>query len=265
MTNDTLFSVEDDIVLVSGGSRGIGRAIAAGFAERGARVIITGRDESSLKDTARAISTAGREVTAVRCDVADADSIRHAVESVLDEHGHVDTLINVAGVNKRLPAENYTPEEYDFIVDINLRGAFLMSQEVGRHMIARRKGTQINIDSLNTYAPLKQVLPYAMSKAGMLMMVRGLALEWGKCGIRVNGIAPGFILTDLTRKLWSDATMQAWGRENTPLERLGQVEDLVGAAIYLASPASAFMTGQTLRVDGGISAGIAWPIEKAVL
>ena len=127
-------------------------------------------------------------------------------------------------------------------------------------MIARRRGIQINIDSLNTYAPLKHVVPYAISKAGMGMMTRGLALEWGQYGIRVNGIAPGFILTDLTRKLWSRPDMQAWNEENTPLKRLGTVEDLVGAAIFLASPASAFMTGQTLRLDGGVSSGILWPI-----
>ncbi len=262
---DALFSVQDDITLISGGSRGIGRELARGFAERGARVIITGRDEATLAAAAAQISPAGGEVRALVCDVADAGSIKRCVDDVIAEFGHIDTLVNVAGVNKRQPAETFSPQEFDFILDINLRGAFFMSQEAGRHMIARRRGVQINVDSVNSYAPLKNIVPYAMSKAGMLTMIRGLALEWGHHGIRVNGIAPGFILTDLTRKLWSDETMQAWGRENTPLERLGEVGDLVGAAIYLASPASAFMTGQTLRVDGGLSAGIAWPIEKATL
>lgn len=260
---DNLFTVQDDVVLVSGASRGIGRAIAAGFAGRGARVIITGREEDTVTRSAREISTGTHAATGVVCDVAHSDSIRQCVGRVIDEFGYVDTLINVAGVNRRMPSENYAVQEYDFIVDINQRGAFLMSQAVGRHMIERRKGIQINVDSLNTYAPLIHVLPYAMSKAGMLMMTRGLALEWGRYGIRVNAIAPGFILTDLTRKLWSDPTMQAWGFDNTPLGRLGEVDDLVGAALYLASPASAFMTGQTLRVDGGVSAGISWPIEKA--
>ncbi len=262
---DALFSVQDDVILISGGSRGIGRELAKGFAERGACVIITGRDEATLAATAAEISPAGTEVRTAVCDVADAGSIKRCVDEVIAEFGHIDTLLNVAGVNKRQPAETFSPQEFDFILDINLRGAFFMSQEAGRHMIARRRGVQINVDSVNTYAPLKNIVPYAMSKAGMLTMIRGLALEWGHHGIRVNGIAPGFILTDLTRRLWSDATMQAWGRENTPLERLGEVDDLIGAAIYLASPASAFMTGQTLRVDGGLSAGIAWPIEKATL
>jgi NAD(P)-dependent dehydrogenase (short-subunit alcohol dehydrogenase family) len=167
----------------------------------------------------------------------------------------------VAGVNQRKRAETFTPEEFDRILNVNLRGLFFLSQAVGRHMISRRAGVIINIDSLNTYAPLLGVLPYAISKAGVSMLTRGLAAEWGQHGIRVNALAPGFILTDMTNKLWSNPTMQAWGHANTPLKRLGQVNDLVGTAIYLASPASAFMTGQVLYVDGGMSAGKMWPIE----
>ncbi len=153
-----------------------------------------------------------------------------------------------------------TEEDYDFILDINLKGAFLIAQAVGRQMIAQESGTIINVDSLNTYAPLKGVAPYAMSKAGLVMMTRSLAAEWGEHGVRVNTIAPGFILTDMTNALWSDPVMQEWGLANTPLRRLGEVEDLVGAAVFLAAEASAFMTGQVVRVDGGFSAGLLWPI-----
>ncbi len=260
MTDD-LFSVSGQVVLVSGGSRGIGYELARAFAARDAKVVITGRDEETLTGAAESLSQAGAPVTPIACDVADPDAIRCCADTVMSEFGRIDTLINVAGVNKRQAAENFSVEEYDFIIDINLKGAFLMSQEVGKRMIEQQSGTQINIDSLNTYAPLKGVLPYAMSKAGMKMMTRGLALEWGRYGIRVNSLAPGFTLTDMTRKLWSDPKMQKWGKENTPLERLAEVEDMVGTAIFLASKASAYMTGQTLYVDGGISAGIAWPME----
>jgi NAD(P)-dependent dehydrogenase (short-subunit alcohol dehydrogenase family) len=128
-------------------------------------------------------------------------------------------------------------------------------------MLERKQGNQINITSLNNDRPLKGVMPYAMSKAGLGHLTRSLALEWGSRGIRVNAIAPGFILTDLTQKLWSQPKMQEWGLTNTPLRRLGQVSDLVGAAIFLASPASAFMTGQTLFVDGGFGCGLNWPID----
>jgi NAD(P)-dependent dehydrogenase (short-subunit alcohol dehydrogenase family) len=258
---DELFSVAGQVVLVSGGSRGIGRALAEGFAQRGARVIITGRDQANLETTAAELSTGEFSVRPLVCDVADAASVERLVETVVGEYDRIDTLLNVAGVNNRKRAETFTPEEFDFILDINLKGSFLLAQHVGRRMIARGQGGQIiNIDSLNTHAPLKGVLPYAMSKAGVSMMTRGLATEWGAHGIRVNALAPGFILTDLTRKLWSDPTMQAWGRANTPLGRIGQVEDMIGTAIFLASPASKFMTGQVVYVDGGFSAGIMWPI-----
>jgi gluconate 5-dehydrogenase len=261
---DELFSVAESVTLVSGGSRGIGKELARGFAERGANVIITGRDASTLEATARELSSAESEVHPITCDVSSPDQIQKLVETVVDEFGRIDTLLNVAGVNKRQRAESFTVEEYDFILDINLRGAFLLATSVGRRMIAQQSGVQINIDSLNTYAPLKGVTPYAMSKGGLSIMTRGLATEWGEFGVRVNAIAPGFILTDLTQKLWSNPTMHEWGKQNTPLGRLGEVEDMIGAAIFLASEASAFMTGQVIYVDGGFSAGLCWPIDLDV-
>jgi gluconate 5-dehydrogenase len=258
---DHLFSVADQVVLVSGGSRGIGRALAEGFAERGARTIVSGREQATLDQTAREISKGAYPARAIVCDVAKPDDISRLVGEVLREHGRIDTLVSVAGVNKRMKVESYTPEELDWILDINLRGAFLLAQCVGRHMIGRRSGSIINIDSLNTYAPLKGVTPYAMSKAGVSMMTRGMATEWGPHGVRVNAIAPGFFPTDLSKKLWAQDKMRIWGETNTPLGRLGDVRDLVGSAIYLASPAARFVTGQVLRVDGGVSAGISWPID----
>lgn len=257
-----MFSVEDQVVLVSGGSRGIGKAIATGFASHGAKVVITGRQPETLAETAKEISTGKHPVTIIVSDVGQAEKAGDVVAEVVGQHGRVDSLINVAGVNIRKRAETYTPEEYDYITNINLRGAFFLAQAVGNHMIARGGGgTIINIESLNTFSPLRGVLPYAMSKAGMGMMTRGLAAEWGPHGIRVNSLAPGFVLTDLTQKLWSDPKMQAWGIPNTPLRRIGVPEDMVGTAIFLASPASAFMTGQILYVDGGFTAGTNWPID----
>lgn len=258
---DMLFSVADQVVLVSGGSRGIGRALAEGFARRGAQVVITGREVETLQTTGDAISTGEKPVVPIVSDVAKVDDSQRLVKEVVERFGRIDSLINVAGVNKRKKVETFTPDEYDFILDINLRGLFFLSQEVGKQMIAKKSGTIINIDSLNTNSPLKGVLPYAMSKAGVSMLTRGMAAEWGEHGVRVNGIAPGFILTDMTNKLWSNPKMQAWNKSVCPLQRLGNVEDLIGTAIYLASKASSFMTGQTLYVDGGMSAGTLWPIE----
>ena len=259
--NDDLFSVAGQVVLVSGASRGIGRALAAGFAQRGATVVITGREQATLDDTARAICPPGGTVRPLVCDVADAQAIDRLAQTVCADFGRIDTLINVAGVNRRILAERLTEADYDFIMDINLKGPFLLSLAVGRHMLERRQGNQINIGSLNEDRPLKGVAPYAMSKAGMGHMTRALALEWGGRGVRVNAIAPGFVLTDLTRKLWSQPAMQEWGLANTPLRRLGQPEDMVGTAVFLASAAAAFLTGQILFVDGGFSAGLFWPID----
>ena len=255
---DTLFDITDQVVLISGGSRGIGLELAAGFAERGAKVVITGRGEASLAEACDSIKT--NPPTWVTCDVADADAITACVAETVDRHGRIDTLINCAGINKRMPATDYTAAEFDQIIEINLRGAFLMSQAVGKQMIKQGSGNQINIDSLSTHGPLPQVVPYAMSKMGLQNMTRGLAMEWGKHGVRVNGLAPGFILTDLTNKLWSDPKMRAWNDAVVPLRRMGEVEDLVGTAVFLASPAASFLTGQTIRVDGGASAGLNWPI-----
>jgi NAD(P)-dependent dehydrogenase (short-subunit alcohol dehydrogenase family) len=260
--NDQMFSVSNQVVIVSGGSRGIGRAIAQGFADREAEVIITGRDESSLVAAAKEIGADAGSVTPIVCDVAKLADIERLVAKVVADFGRIDTLVNVAGVNRRKPALDVSEDDYDFILDINLKGAFLLSQAVGRRMVEQRSGCQINIASINTDRPLKNVLPYAMSKAGIAHMTRGLAVEWGPSGVRVNGIAPGFILTDLTQKLWSDEKILAWGHANTPQRRLGVPQDMVGTAIFLASPASSFMTGQTLFVDGGYTAGWAWPIPE---
>jgi gluconate 5-dehydrogenase len=257
---DKLFSVKDQVVLVSGGSRGIGRALAAGFAARGAQVVIGGREIATLQKTVGEISTGPRPVKAIACDVAIPEQVRALVDETVSSFGHIDTVLNVAGVNKRMKAESYQVDEYDWIMDINLRGAFLLAQAAGRHMIGRKAGCLINVDSLNTYAPLTGVTPYAMSKAGVLMMTRALAQEWGPHGVRVNSIAPGFFPTDLSRKLWAEEKMAQWAKANTPLGRLGNGEGWGGGALFPPPQASTFVTGQTLRVDGGVTAGINWPI-----
>jgi len=259
---DKLFSVAGQVVLVSGGTRGIGKAIARGFAERGARVVITGRNQESAEAAAQEITSDGEPVRPMVCDVADSRAVAKLVDRCVSDFGRIDTLVNSAGVNQRKPAAEVTEEEYDFVVGVNLKGAVLLCQAVGKQMIRQGKGSQINIGSLTTHRPLKNLLPYAVSKAGVGQLTRLLALEWGSKGVRVNGIAPGFILTDLSRKLWSDERMKSWVDSNTPQGRLGQPEDMIGTAVFLASEASAFMTGQMLYVDGGFESGWSWPIPS---
>ena len=259
---DELFSVNDQIVLVSGASRGIGRAIAQGFAARGATVVVTGRVADTIEQAARDICPPGGTTVAKVCDVADTQAIRTLVDEMIGQFGRIDTLVNCAGVNKRMNIEDYTEEEYDFITDINTKGTFIMAQAVGRHMIRAGRGSQIHIDSLNSHRPLNRVGPYAMSKAAMSQMTRCMAMEWGPLGVRVNAIAPGFTMTELARPVWENAPdMNRWREQNTPLKRMGQPDDMLGAAIFLASDASSFVTGQILYIDGGTSCGLFWPID----
>lgn len=263
--NDPLFSVADQVVLVSGGTRGIGRALAEGFARRGASVVISGRDEAATRLAADEIAAAtSARCLGVACDVGDEAQIQPAVDRILAERARIDVLVNVAGVNRRMAAEKFAAADFDFVMNINLRGAFLLSQAVGRHMLERGGGSQINITSLNNQTPLHWMVPYAASKAALGQMTKALAMEWGPRGVRVNAIAPGFILSDFNQHIWSHETMRAWGRANTPLVRLGTPVDLVGTAVFLASPASAYLTGQIIYVDGGITAGTKWPIEEVM-
>lgn len=259
---DNIFDVSGSIVLVSGASRGIGEAIALGFAERDANVIVTGRDAKTLAETVGRLNAGLGSVESIVCDIAKEELINACIDKIIETHGRIDTLVNCAGVNIRQPAVNYSADDFDYIFDINLRGTFLMSQRVGKQMIAHGSGSQINIDSFATNAPLHQVIPYSMSKSGMSAMTRGLAAEWGSDGVRVNSLAPGFVLTDLTQDLWSNPTMSEWAKVVTPLQRLANPVDMVGTAIFLASQASGYITGQIIRVDGGASAGHHWPIAN---
>ncbi len=270
---DELFSVAGQIVVVSGGSRGIGLALAEGFLQRNSTVIITGKDKNNLEKALEGLVKLNQKINdhsganetgsvdGLLCDVSDTKAIDTTVEKIIKKYGRIDTLINVAGVNRRKPALELSEADYDYIMNINCKGAMMFSLAVGRHMVAARKGSQINIASLNNDKPVLAVAPYAMSKAAMGHMTRSLAMEWGHHGVRVNALAPGFILTDLTRKLWSQPKMQEWGMQNIPLKRLGQPGDMIGTAIFLASPASNYLTGQVIVVDGGFTAGFNWPID----
>ena len=258
---DDLFSVRGQIVLVSGASRGIGRAIAQAFAERGASVMITGRVAETLDETARQICPPGGTVRPMVCDAADAKALQKLADDVVAEFGRIDTLVNCAGVNKRMRVEKYDEATYDFITNVNIRGAFFLSLAVGRHMIEARSGNQINVDSINSHRPLRRVAPYAMSKAAMSQMTRSLAMEWGPYGIRVNAVAPGFIATDLAKPLLNDETINRWREANTPLKRVGTPEDIAAVSIFLASKAASYVSGHVLYVDGGTTCGQFWPLD----
>jgi len=249
---DELFSVKDRVVLVSGGSRGIGLAIAEALHKADARVIVSARTERSLKATGLDYQV---------CDIADAQQIQTCVDDVVRKSGRVDVLFNVAGINFRHAAETFPVEKLDEILSINVRGNFLMARACGGVMIARGEGKIINIASLHTHLSLNGVSAYGASKGAIGSMTRALAVEWAAKNVQVNAIAPGFIRTDLNAKLWEDPAMLQWANDRTPARRLGEPSDLVGAAIFLASSASDFITGQVLYVDGGFTAGQTWPLN----
>jgi len=247
-----LFGVAGKVVHVSGGSRGIGKAIALGLAHAGARVVVSARTEDALKATGLDYEV---------CDVTDAGAVERAVDAIVARHGRLDVLFNVAGINFRHAAEAFPIEKFDEVLAVNVRGNFLTARAAGRVMVAQRAGKIINIASLHTYQSLPGVVAYGTSKGSIASMTRALAVEWAPFNVQVNAIGPGFIVTDLNAKLWEDPTMRGWVEDRTPAGRLGQTSDLIGAAIFLASAASDFVTGQVLYVDGGFNAGSHWPLK----
>lgn len=254
------FDLHGRRALVSGASRGMGRAIALGLAEAGAEVAVAARSQEALEKVAAEISALGRKALAVSLDVSRPKDIPGAVQRVTEELGPLDILFNVAGTNIRRPIAEMEEADYDQVMDVNIKGAYFLCREVGKGMIAQQRGKVINIASVTSAIGLAKVTAYACSKGALAQLTRGLAVEWGPHGIQVNAIAPGFIRTDFNRKLWENKAMLDWAVGGTPAGRLGTPEDVVGAALFLSSPAADFITGQILFVDGGYMAGRPWPL-----
>jgi NAD(P)-dependent dehydrogenase (short-subunit alcohol dehydrogenase family) len=252
MDINDIFSVKDKVVHVSGGSRGIGRAIADAMGQAGARVIVSSRTEADLKATGHAYKV---------CNIADSEQIRRCTDEIVAEFGRLDVLFNVAGINFRHAAETYPEDKLDEVLGVNVRGNFLMASVSGKVMVGQKRGKVVNVASLHTHMSLAGMVPYGSSKGAIGVMTRALAVEWAAHNIQVNAIAPGFIRTDLNKVLWEDLKICDWALDRTPARRLGKPSDLVGTAIFLASAASDFMTGQVLYVDGGVTAGTTWPLQ----
>ncbi|HUB26712.1 MAG TPA: SDR family oxidoreductase [Tepidisphaeraceae bacterium] len=248
------FDVSGKVVLVTGGTSGIGKAIALALAKSGARVLAGSSNPDKVSAMKKEL---GDGHDAMPIDVASEESVAAAVKHAVARFGRLDATVNAAGVIKKQPSLEMPVAEFRRIVDINLTGTFLVAQAAGRVMKDQKpdatgqRGCIVNIASLNSFISLSEVLAYAASKSGVMGITRGLANEWGPLGIRVNGIAPGLVPTDLNRKLIEGTPRGDWMREHTPLSRFGSAEELVGAAIYLISPAASFVSGETIIVDGG--------------
>ena len=247
-------SLEGKVAVVTGGTSGIGRALSLGLAEAGADVIATARRQQQVDDTATAIEGLGRRTLRLTSDVSDRASLEAVMAAIQDRFQNVDILVNCAGRIKRTPTLTMPEEEWSAILDTNLTGTLRACQVFGKSMLSRGYGRIINITSLNSYVALNEVAAYAASKAGVASLTRSLAVEWSKNGVTVNAIAPGVFRTELNAQLL-DSTPR--GQEllmRTPMGRFGKTEELIGAAIYLASDAASFVTGQTIIVDGGFLA-----------
>ena len=249
-----LLSLEGKTAVITGGTSGIGRAISLGLADAGADVVATARRQAEVDSTAAEVEARGRKTVRLTSDVCNRASLEALLTTVLGSLGKVDILINCAGRIKRAPTLDFPEEEWTSILDTNLTGTLRACQVFGRHMIERGYGRIINIASLNSFVALSEVAAYAASKAGVSSLTRSLAVEWSKKGVTVNAIAPGVFRTDLNAQLL-DSTPR--GQEllmRTPMGRFGKTEELIGAAVYLASDGASFVTGQTLVVDGGFLA-----------
>lgn len=242
------------VAVVVGGTSGIGRAIALGFAEAGADVVPTSRRAEQVETTTREIEELGRRSLRVTSDVANRDSLEHVLSEAVGAFGKVDILVNSAGTTKRAPTLTFLEDDWNNIIDTNLTGTLRACQVFGRHMLERGSGSIINIASLSTFVALNEVAAYSASKAAVGSLTKSLAIEWSSRGVRVNAIAPGVFRTALNQKLLDETER---GREflvRTPMKRFGNVDELAGAAIFLASDAASFVTGEILAVDGGFLA-----------
>jgi gluconate 5-dehydrogenase len=261
--NQNLFDLSGRVAIVTGTSRGLGQGFARALANAGADLILTSRSRDSLSAFEAEIKALGRRAISLELDVRDQQSIEHMASAAEDAFGHLDILVNNAGCNVRKPALDVTWDDWNLILDTNLRGSFFVAQAVARRMIPRQYGRIINIGSVTSVAGYAGLAPYGASRGGIRQLTMSLADDWGPHGITVNCLAPGWFRTEQNKVLYEDKEWMEYLSDRIPLKRPGAAHDLDSAVVFLAAESSRYITGQTLLVDGGISTGAVRALPKA--
>jgi len=248
------FDLAGRLALVTGSSAGIGLALAQGLAEAGATVVLNGRNVQKLEQAARLLREQGLPVQLRAFDVTSAEATRAGVDDIERSIGPIDILVNNAGMQRRAPLEQFEEAVWHELMRTNVDSVFFVSKAVANYMIPRGRGKIINICSVQSELGRPSIAPYAASKGAVKMLTKGMAIDWGPHGLQVNGLGPGYFKTELTQALVDNAEFTRWLVNRTPSRRWGDVEDLAGAAVFLASDASSFVNGHILYVDGGVTA-----------
>jgi gluconate 5-dehydrogenase len=251
-----LFDLSGRTALITGSSRGIGLALAEALGSAGAHIVLNGRDLGALSSAAARLTEQGIGSSTAPFDVTDEAGATAAIAAVEHDHGPIDILVNNSGINLRAPLEDLPTEDWERVIATNLTGAFKVGRAVARHMIARQRGKIINVCSINSELARYSIAPYVTSKGGLKNLTRGMAIDWARHNIQVNALAPGFFATDMTAPLAANPQFNAMLEARVPMARWGKLQELGGAAIFLAASASDFMTGQMLIIDGGLTASV---------
>ncbi len=251
-----MFDLSKQRALVTGSGQGIGFSLARGLAGAGAEVILNDIDEKRLSTAAGRLRSEGAVVHELGFDVTESEKVTAAIDGFESQTGAIDILVNNAGMQFRAPLEEFPIERFDFMMRLNINSAFYVGQAVARHMISRGSGKIVNICSVQTALARPSIAPYTASKGAIANLTKGMATDWAKHGLQINGLAPGYFKTELTSALVTDEEFTAWLSARTPAGRWGDVEELVGACIFLSSAASSFVNGHVLYVDGGITVSV---------
>ena len=248
------FRLDGQLALITGSSAGIGLGLARGLAQAGAHLVLNGRQAQKLHEAANTLRSEGFTVHERCFDVTDAAAVKTHIDAIEREVGAITVLINNAGIQRRAPLQDFDHQDWRELMQTNLDSVFYVAQAVAQHMIARKQGRIINICSVQSELGRPGISPYMASTGALKMLTKGMAIDWGPLGLNVNGIGPGYFKTELNEKLVKDDTFSNWLINRTPSRRWGNVEELAGAAVFLASSASSFVNGHILYVDGGVTA-----------